>query len=159
WPGETLSVTIGQSFLSVTPIQIARMIASIFTGYLVSPRILINEPVQTIPLNIKAETIDFLQKSMKLVVEQGTGRRVNKIKDMEIYAKTSTAQTSALEKRLIDPSYLEHGWFVCHFRYKNYDPLVVVILAERVGTAQKVAAIAKDFLLEYKKYMDAHNCV
>lgn len=154
WPGETLSVAIGQSFLSVTPIQIARMISSIFTGYLVSPRILMNEPIDTIPLTIKPETIDFLQKSMKLVVEQGTGRRVSKIKDMEIYAKTSTAQTSALEKRLLDPNYLEHGWFVCYFRYKEYEPMVIVILVERIGTAQKVAAIAKDFLIGYKHYMD-----
>lgn len=154
WPGETLSVAIGQSFSLVTPIQIARMIASIFTGYLVSPRILVDEPVQTIPLDIQPDTIEFLKESMKLVVEQGTGRRVNKIKDIEIYAKTSTAQMSALEKRLLDPSYLEHGWFVGYFRYKGYDPLVIVLLVEHVGTAQTVAAIAKDFLIEYKKYMD-----
>ena len=33
WPGETFSVAIGQSYLLVTPIQIARMISSIFTGF------------------------------------------------------------------------------------------------------------------------------
>ena len=41
WPGETFSVSIGQSYVLVTPIQIARMISAIFTGELVTPRILI----------------------------------------------------------------------------------------------------------------------
>ena len=154
WPGETLSVTIGQSFLLTTPIQIACMIASIFTGYLVSPRLLVNEPVVTQPLDIKPETINFLKKSMKAVVKRGTGKSLRQVKDMKVYAKTSTAQTSDFSKRKLDEKYLEHGWFVGHFQYKEYDPLVVVILAERVGAAQVATTIAKNFLLEYKKYMD-----
>jgi penicillin-binding protein 2 len=154
WPGETLSVTIGQSFLLTTPIQIARMIGSIFTGYLVAPRLLVNEPIVTQPLDIKPETINFLKKSMKSVVKRGTGRSVRQVKDMKVYAKTSTAQTSDFSKRKLDEKYLEHGWFVGHFQYKEYEPLVIVILAERVGAAQVATTIAKNFLLEYKKYMD-----
>lgn len=154
WPGETLSVAIGQSFLLATPIQIACMIASIFTGYLVAPRLLVNEPVVTSPLDIKPETITFLKKSMKSVVKSGTGRSVRKVKDIIIYAKTSTAQTSDFSKRKLDDKYLEHGWFVGHFQYKEYNPLVVVILVERVGAAQVATTIAKNFLIEYKKYMD-----
>jgi len=154
WPGETLSVAIGQSFLLVTPMQIARMIGSIFTGYLVSPRFLTNEPIVTVPLMIKPETIDFLKKSMKMVVRHGTGKVVRTIQDMKIYAKTSTAQTSDLKKRALDPKYLEHGWFVCYFQYKEHKPLVMVILVERVGAAHVAATIAKNFLIDYKKYMD-----
>jgi penicillin-binding protein 2 len=155
WPGETLSVTIGQSFLLVTPIQIARMIASIFTGYLVSPRLLVNEPVITTPLDIKPETIELLKKSMESVVKDGTARSVRRVKDIKIYAKTSTAQTSDFSKRKLDEKYLEHGWFVGHFQYKEYDPLVIVILVERVGTAQVATIIAKNFLIAYKKYKDS----
>lgn len=154
WPGETLSVTIGQSFLLVTPIQIACMIASIFTGYLVAPRLLVDEPVISTPLDIKPETISFLQRSMKSVVKSGTGRSLRRVKDITIYAKTSTAQTSDLSKRKLGEQYLEHGWFVGHFQYKDYDPLVMVILVERVGAAQVATTIAKNFLIEYKKYMD-----
>ncbi|HLC06973.1 MAG TPA: penicillin-binding transpeptidase domain-containing protein [Candidatus Babeliales bacterium] len=155
WPGETLSVAIGQSFLLATPIQIACMIASIFTGNLVAPRLLINEPVVTSPLDIKPDTINFLKKSMKSVVKRGTGRSVRNVKDMKIYAKTSTAQTSDFSKRKLDEKYLEHGWFVGQFQYKEYDPLVIVILVERVGAAQVATTIAKNFLIEYKKYMDS----
>jgi len=154
WPGETLSVTIGQSFLLVTPIQIACMIASIFTGYLVAPRLLVDEPVVTTSLDLKPETINFLKKSMKSVIKSGTGKSLRSLKDMMIHAKTSTAQTSDFSKRKLDEKYLEHGWFVGHFQYKEYDPLVIVILVEHVGTAQVATTIAKNFLIEYKKYMD-----
>lgn len=155
WPGETLSVTIGQSFLLVTPIQIARMIVAVFTGYLVSLRLLVDEPVVKVPLDIKPETITLLKKSMESVVKDGTGRSVRRVKDIKIYAKTSTAQTSDFGKRKLDKKYLEHGWFAGHFQYKEYDPLVIVILVERVGTAQVATTIAKNFLIEYKKYKDS----
>lgn len=155
WPGETLSVAIGQSFHLATPIQIARMIGSIFSGYLVAPRLLVNEPIITSPLDIKPETIAFLKKSMKSVVKHGTGKSIRTVKDIRIYAKTSTAQTSDFSKRKLDEKYLEHGWFVGHFQYKEHNPLVIVVLAERVGAAQVATTIAKNFLLEYKKYMDS----
>jgi len=154
WPGETLSVAIGQSFLSTTPIQISCMIASIFTGYLVSPRILVNEPIQKKLLDLKPDTINFLKKSMKSVVTRGTGRRINKVKDIIIYAKTSTAQISTFQKRKLSDIYLEHGWFVAHFQYKQNEPLVIVILVENAGTSQVPTNIAKNFLIAYKKIID-----
>ena len=66
---------------------------------------------------------------MKSVVTQGTGKRVNMIKDIEIYAKTSTAQTSAIQKRSLGTKYREHGCFVAYFRYKDLQPVIIVILA------------------------------
>ena len=65
-------------------------------------------------------------------------------------------QTSDFSKRKLDEKYLEHGWFVGYFQYKEYEPLVIVILAERVGAAHVATTIAKNFLIEYKKYMDLY---
>ena len=155
WPGDTLSVAIGQSYLLVTPIQIARMISSIFTGYLVTPRVLLNEPISKEPLAISLDTRQFLQQSMQKVVNQGTGQRVKTIKDIKIYAKTSTAQTSSLDKRDLGEQYLEHGWFVCYFSYKDNPPLTIVILVEHAGSARVATEIAKNFLTQYKKMIDA----
>lgn len=157
WQGETLSAAIGQSFLGVTPLQVARMISSIFTGYLVTPRILEDEPIVTKKLMIQQETLDLLRMSMRAVVLSGTGRQVNKITDMTIYAKTSTAQTSALEKRDTDTRYREHGWFVCHVQYKQEEPLVIVILLENVGTSRASASLANNFLVKYKQYINAKD--
>jgi penicillin-binding protein 2 len=154
WPGDTLSAVIGQSYLLVTPIQIARMISSIFTGYLVNPRVLLDEPVVQEPLRIKHETRKFLQQSMQSVVTSGTGQQVKRIKDIRIYAKTSTAQTSSLEKRDLGSSYLEHGWFVAYFVYQDHTPLTLVVLVENAGSSRVATDVAKKFLSEYKKCMD-----
>ncbi len=154
WTGETLSVTIGQSFLAVTPIQIARMISSIFTKKLITPRILIDEPIEQYPLELKPETLNFLRDSMRAVVTRGTGQRVSHVKNIEIYAKTSTAQVSSLQKRHLDKSHLEHGWFVAYFKYKDYNPLTLVILIEHAGSSRLPTITAKHFLVRYKEYKD-----
>lgn len=153
-PGETLSAAIGQSYLLVTPIQVACLISSIFTGYLVSPRILQDEPINKRPLAIQKTTLEFLKESMRAVVTKGTGIRVSQVKAIEIYAKTSTAQVCSLGKESNDNRYLEHGWFVTYFKYKNNRPLTAIILAEHVGTSRVSAGYAKNFLVEYKKLMD-----
>ncbi len=149
WPGETLSVTIGQSFLLTTPLQIARMVGGIFTGYLVKPRILLHESIERESLILRKETVDFLKRSMELVVQKGTGKRVD-IADMNIYAKTSTAQISDFSKRKLGASFLEHAWFVAYMQYGNHKPLVFVILVEHAGSSKVAALIARQFLLEYK---------
>lgn len=157
YQGENLSVAIGQSFLLVTPIQIARMIASIFTGYLVSPRIIVHEPIKKRKLNIAPETLTFLKKSMRSAVTKGTGKYLSKIKDIEIHVKTSTAQMSTIQKRNLSDDYLEHGWFVAHFSYKNQKPLVIVILVEHAGSSRVAITIAKNFVEEYKKLIDTRT--
>jgi penicillin-binding protein 2 len=153
WMGETLSASIGQSYLLATPIQIARMISGLFEGYLVQPRILEAEPIVQIPLNIRLETIDFLKDSMRQVVSAGTGIRVSKIQDLTIYAKTGTAQTCSLQKIDQTNSDLEHAWFVGNFNYKNEEPLTIVILVENAGSARIAVNIAKKFFNQYRQLM------
>ena len=157
WPGDTLSVVIGQSYLLVTPIQIGRMISSIFTGSLVTPRVLMNEPITKTPVNISLETRKFLQQSMLRAVKEGTGRGVKYVKDIKVYAKTSTAQTSSWEKREQGTEYLEHAWFVSYVTYKDEKPLTLVILIEHAGTSRVPTGIAAEFLREYKRMIDVRN--
>lgn len=156
WQGETLSVAIGQGPVVATPIQIARMISAIFSGYLVKPRLLMSEPVEKQILDIQPETRSFLKESMDNVVQRGTGRRVRN-KGMTIYAKTSTAQVSDLSKRNQDKKHLEHGWFVANVTYKEEKPFTLVIIAENAGSSQVSADIAKQFLTAYKKQIDAKS--
>lgn len=153
WTGETLSTSIGQSYLLVTPIQVARMISGLFEGYLVQPRILEQEPVIQTHLNIKPDTIDFLKDSMKKVVTSGTGIRLNNIKDLTVYAKTGTAQTCSLQKANMTNSDLEHAWFVGSFNYKNEKPLTIVILIEHTGSSRIALNVAKKFLNQYRQLM------
>ena len=92
---------------------------------------------------------------MKKVVSKGTGKRLKQLKDITIYAKTSTAQTSAFEKRKLGEQYKEHGWFTSYFHYKGQSPLVMVVLVEHAGTARVATDIAKEFFMKYKKHIDA----
>lgn len=149
WQGETLSAAIGQSYLLVTPIQIARMIGSIFQGYLIKPRILMNEPIEREPLLIRASTLHFIKKSMKSVVKVGTGTTFSKINDIKMYAKTGTAQVMSLKKMTKNKEDLAHAWFTCYFQYKDHDPLVLVILVEHASTSRIPTSVAKRFLMKY----------
>lgn len=149
WPGETLSAAIGQSYLLVTPIQVACMVGSIFTGFLVTPRILQDEPIIKKELDIKPETLFFLQRSMHSVVTKGTGKKLRNIKNARIYAKTSTAQVAALEKRHLGKAYFEHAWLASYYQPNQGDPLVLVILLENAGSAAVATTVAKDFLTKY----------
>lgn len=149
WPGETLSAAIGQSYLLVTPMQIACMISALCQGYLVQPRMLTAEQIVKKPLEISKDTLQFLKKSMKRVIDGGSGKSLNTLADIEIFAKTGTAQTSNLSKREMGKKFIEHGWFVAHFRYKNNDPLTLVILIENVGSSRFATQVALDFLKSY----------
>jgi len=88
------------------------MIASIFSGYLITPRILENEPICQQSLNLKPETFKILKHSLKTVVTQGTGSSINKIENIKIYGKTGTAQISRLAKRWRNEELKEHAWLV-----------------------------------------------
>ncbi len=154
WLGETLAVSIGQSFLLATPIQMARMLASIETGYLVTPRVVEHVPTTAEILNIKPEIRYFLKDAMKATAEIGTARILNGMKDFKIYAKTSTAQTSKLENRELGAEHLEHGWLGANFRYKNQKPMTLLVLTEKTGTAYIARVIAKNFLIGYRMLME-----
>jgi len=149
WPGETLSAMIGQGFLLATPIQTVCMVAAICEGSLVTPRILIDEPIQRKPLNIHTSTRKFIKRSMKRVVKDGTGQRLNRLRNMRMYAKTGTAQVSSLDLRAKNNKYLEHAWFVSHFRYKDNQPLVIAVFVENVGLSVFATTIAKNFIVKY----------
>jgi len=156
WPGDTLSVAIGQSYLSVTPIQIACMIGSIFTHSVIKPRILVEEPIEKHSLDIKPDTLSFIKQSMQEVVIHGTGRRIGKLRGFDIFAKTSTAQVGALAKEGLGDQYLPHAWFASYFKFQDQKPLVLVVLVEHGGSSRVPTQLARNFLLAYRGYIE-HN--
>ncbi len=159
WPGETLSAAIGQSFLLATPIQIARMIASIFEGYLVTPRLLESEEIEKSPLEIGKPTREFIKDSMKWAIKIGSAMTLSKLVDFELYGKTGTAQTSSLALQEKTNKYLEHAWFVTYFKYKNQKPLTMVVLIEQTGSSSAATSVARKLLIAYKKFQEAQTIV
>lgn len=154
WQGETFSATIGQSFILVTPLQIAQLMASIETGYLTKPHILENQEIIQVPLEISAETREFLRSALHETIYYGTGRELQRIKDFEMYAKTSTAQVSSLEKSETGESrYKEHRWLTINFKFQDNPWMTLVIIVERAEEKGACTKIALSLLKNYKKYI------
>ena len=157
WLGETLSASIGQSFILVTPLQMARMVGAVETGYLTSMRITEDMPIIKEPLGIKPETRNFLQQAMYAVTTKGTARRLSYMHDFIIRAKTSTAQHSALNKKKMSAEYLEHGWLAANFSYKGQPAMTMIILTEKTGGTQLPITLAKEFLQGYRRTMEERH--
>ncbi|QQR49106.1 penicillin-binding protein 2 [bacterium] len=154
WPGDTLSVSIGQSYLLVTPLQIARMYGAVCTGFLVKPRILESEEIQREELNVSAPVLDFLRQSMYSAVQKGTVWRLRHFKNFKIFAKTGTAQTCSLNKEKTQREHFEHAWLTGFFEYKEEKPLVLIVLLEYAGGSRPAILIAHRFLDSYQRFRE-----
>ena len=129
YPGETISVAIGQGAVSVTPISLAVMMATVANGGTrVTPHLLaaVNEgqgfervrrPVPRSRVSISPTTLDVVTEGLWFVVNRaGTGRR-GRIHGRGVMGKTGTAQVISLQGRAAaagssDQDLRDHGWFV-----------------------------------------------
>lgn len=157
WQGETFSAVIGQSYYLVTPLQIAQMFASIETGFLTQPHILEDQEIMKTPLDIIPETREFLKSALYETIYYGTGRELQRIKDLEMYAKTSTAQVANLEKTETgEDQYKEHRWLAINFKDRDKPWMTLIILVERAPEKRACTKIALSLLKRYKN-MDKKN--
>jgi len=128
-PGETISVSIGQGALEVTPIQMAVFAAAIGNGgTLYRPHLVLSREVRegveedehqdyvVRRIDMKAKTLEVIKDAMWGVVnDEGTGGRA-RIAGRDICAKTGTAQVFKAS-RDVDADKLpkerrDHAWFV-----------------------------------------------
>ncbi len=111
FPGETISVAIGQGPLNVTPIQLAVQAAVIANGGLrVRPFLRQREGAAPEPIGLSPEVIRELTRAMVAVV-QGEGGTAHKarIPGVVLAGKTGTAQVVALDAEN-DPG--DHALFI-----------------------------------------------
>ena len=168
--GETVSVSIGQSFVLVTPIQMATLISAIFNGgILYRPQVTkwIGEPeakksYEFVPkltqrLEIKKEWLELVRKALIGAVNKshGTGSRA-KLKQILVAGKTGTAQVVTLEKEKelgtegeIPYQFRDHAWFVA-VAPADTPKIALSILVEHGGHGGAAAApIAREMLRAY----------
>jgi penicillin-binding protein 2 len=151
WKGENLSASIGQSYLLVTPLQVARAVSAIFTRQLVRPRILEREDIQKEPLRVAPKTLNFLKQGMKEAVTKGTCWRLGRHTDFDLYAKTGTAQTCSKNLEKSTKTRKEHAWLACSFAFKNEAPLTLVILLEHAESSMFALEMAHKFFNGYQR--------
>jgi penicillin-binding protein 2 len=168
--GETLSVSVGQSFTLMTPIQIVRFISALFNGgILLRPQVtrwIGREDKKDVFLfkrdalgrwGIREENMELVKKALIGVVNEphGTGWRA-KLDRIRVAGKTGTAQVVALpeeeeplEQGEVPYKFRDHAWFVAVAPAE--DPVIALaVLIEHSGQGGAVAApIARDILERY----------
>ncbi|MEA2005190.1 MAG: penicillin-binding protein 2, partial [Acidobacteriota bacterium] len=171
FPGETISISIGQGPLLVTPLQIADFTALIANrGKPVNPHLVIQEEKNEFKTSITREIqtkIDWSSKSIlfekviegmwKSVNAGGTGR-LALIDGYDICGKTGSTQiisTSTIKKlreQIIEIK--THSWFT-GFAPKDNPKVVVTVLVEYGGMGGQTAApIARKLFTLFKEKYD-----
>jgi penicillin-binding protein 2 len=162
FPGETVSVAIGQGAVQVTPVQMARMMQMVGTGVVPPPpRVRLQDapaasggaPAE--PLKIRLESLRPVRAALRDVVNAwGTGARA-RLESAEVCGKTGTVQVVAasagvdslkLAREIRDHSWFS-GWAPCE------EPQVAfAVFVEHGGHGGDSAApIAKKVLEAYFK--------
>jgi penicillin-binding protein 2 len=158
YPGETPSVAIGQGYLTVTPLQLANMMATVANGgTLYRPRLVSRvesiegqrvyeqgpEVIRTIEL--KPETLTRVRNALADVVQgaAGTGKAARS-PIIALAGKTGTAQVVEMKGAYLKSEQLsyfsrDHAWFVSYAPL-NKPEIAIAVLVEHGGHGGEAAA-------------------
>ena len=155
-PGDSVNMAIGQGFVEVVPLQMARMIAAVANrGTLYQPTLVDRigaggtAPEERLPIKaqgelaISAENLDVIRDSLWNVANSSSGTAAHRFigLDVKVAGKTGTAE---------DPPRLSHAWFVGYAPAAPYtladggvieDPeIAIVVMIENAGEGSEVSA-------------------
>lgn len=150
--GETISVSIGQGALTVTPLQIARAIGGLAAGGVWHvPHLLLSATKDEKPHEwaVNAENIrKIVYGTYGVVNEGGTGGRA-KLPGVDVCGKTGSAQVASGEYEKTHKDLKDNAWFVGFAPCYNPE-IVVAVLWENVGLhGQFAAPTARDVMKAY----------
>ena len=173
FPGETVSVAIGQGYVTVTPLQLANMMAAVANGGTVyRPRIVSKiestdgatireygpEKIRTIKVN--PATLQRVRNALAHVVggPGGTGGAARSSL-VEIAGKTGTAQVVEMKGAYLKSEQLayfsrDHAWFVSYAPAQS-PQIAVAVLVEHGGHGGEAAAPVAKKVIE--KYIELQN--
>ena len=160
YPGEDLITVIGQGYLMVTPMQLARMTATLANrGIPVQPRLLLSKEDslsgEIIPSNVSSQpakpateaSLDQVIQSMTAVMHspRGTARASGRRSPYQIAGKTGTAQVIGIaqdeeyDESVIPEKFHDHALFIAFAPVDN-PQIAIAVVVENGGSGAKVAA-------------------
>lgn len=164
FPGETISVGIGQGAIAVTPIQLARAIGAIASGgNLVRPHVTnpSDLPANLVPASIvpnetkvplDPKNWQIITDAMAQVVSPLGTAGLSHIEGVDLAGKTGTAQTisNAAKAKLADGKsrFRDNAWFVGVEPRRNPD-IVVCVLMEAGDEGYLAARVASQVVKAY----------
>lgn len=154
FPGETISVVIGQGALTVTPLQLASAIGGIAQGGVWQKPHLVKDakasPARTATLN--KDNVEKVVYGMYGVVNEGGTARSAWLPGIEMCGKTGTAQLASKElldrNKQLGDTLKDNAWFV-GFAPRHNPELVVVALFENGEHGDRAAPIVRDVIKAY----------
>jgi len=149
--GNTYHASIGQGYITTTPLQLAVYIASIANGGTIyRPKIVsqIKNEKETIYNKTEVVKSNFanpnilkiVQEGMRMTVTEGTAKMLNQL-SVEVAGKTGTAQYGRDDKTF--------GWFVSYAPYDNPEIVLVVLVEGQDGHGYYAVPITKDIYQYY----------
>ena len=167
YPGETISIGIGQGYNAYTPIQLAQAMATVAAnGAMYRPRVVghVENPrsrerksfepelVQQVPL--RKEWVQFVKQAMAGVNKEGTGARAFAKAEYTSGGKTGTAQVIAMkqnekyDEKKIDERHRDHSLFIAFAPLDN--PIIALLtIVENGGFGARAAAPITRTVLDY----------
>jgi len=153
---EALGLAIGQSRLTVTPLQMARLLALVANdGWLVTPHVVSDEGTarsadetndspyrltrRRVP-GLNADLLTAIHEGLVAAVEEpiGTAYRTVRLPGIRIAGKTGTAETS--------PGKPDHAWFAGYAPADNPQYVVVVVLEHGGSGSRAAGPIARELV-------------
>lgn len=164
YAGETISVSIGQGAVTVTPVQLASAIGGLSVGGIWhTPHLVVDAP-KLAPARKANLNFDNVQKIISgmygVVNEGGTGAPAH-LPNVNVCGKTGTAQLASnelLKGTRLGLTMKDNAWFV-GFAPREAPEIVVVALFENGEHGPRAAPIVRDVLKAYfdKKSRLAHQ--
>ncbi len=147
YPGETISVSIGQGQVLATPLQVARMMAVIANGgRLVQPhiaRLVSGKPVAyELPrsLGLKPSTLAAIRRGLFMAVNAGGSAQRAQLSDLIVAGKTGSAQVVSSSKLKKDVDSIQpRAWFA-GFAPLDDPRIVLAVLVDHGGSGGASAA-------------------
>jgi len=160
YPGETVSVAVGQGAVITTPLQLARLIGGIASGgVFMQPHMLKDAPnVNEDKFPLSESTIEKITDDMYGVVNSGGTGAALKLQGIEFSGKSGTAQVIGYATRDRfgkQKKFLDNAWFVGYAPRRNPE-IVVSVLVQESGKHGGEAAgpVVRDII---KAYYDKKN--
>ena len=137
FPGDLVQMSIGQGMLLVSPLQMALVAGAIGTGFLVTPRLKADLPVNRCPLPFAAKDLAIIREGMRMVVagdgeNRGTGWRGGDGVQVAVSGKTGTAEIGRGTTRR------KNAWFIAYA--PSEAPTVAVAMVIENGEGGGVTA-------------------
>jgi penicillin-binding protein 2 len=165
YPGETISVSIGQGQVSVTPVSLAVYTATLANGGTrVTPHLVkalddgqglkpVPAPQPQSQVEVTVDKLQAIRDGMWLVVNGGSGTaRRAMIPGKDVCGKTGTAQVISNQGRTAagrtTKNLRDHGWFTFFAPRDNPEIAGVVFLEHGIHSAN-AASVAKHILATY----------